>query len=79
LLSLTFLPNFWTSNDLSGYAAGDGKVVTFRDGETVDAAPVDLDDPVRSEVGAGGGWVVVDSDTDEDEDGEDDGFLSRIF
>jgi hypothetical protein len=74
------LRRYASANDLTGYAAGDGKVVTFRDGETVDGASVDLNDPVRSEVDAGGGWVVVDSDTEEDDTEEDDeGLLSRIL
>lgn len=69
------------AHNLTGYAAGDGKVVTFRDGEMVDGDSVDLHDPVRSEVGAGGGWVVVDSDIDDEDDPDEDdgGFLSRIF
>lgn len=75
----TDLQRHVSSNDLSGYAAADGKVVTFRDGEVVDGASVDLNDPVRSEVGAGGGWVIVDSDTKDEEDEEEGGFLSRIF
>jgi hypothetical protein len=78
---LVSLDSYVSDEGLTGYAAGDGKVVTFRDGETVDGASVDLSEPVRSEVGAGGGWVVVDSeaeDTEQDE-GEDDGILSRIF
>ncbi|MFP4174220.1 MAG: hypothetical protein ACLFSW_00380 [Halobacteriales archaeon] len=74
------LKRYVDANDITGYAAGGGTVVTFRDGDTVDGAPVDLDDPVRSEVDAGGGWVVVDSDADNDDAEDDgDGFLSRIF
>ena len=75
------LKRYVSRNDLTGYAVGDGKVVTFRNGETVDGAPVDLGDPIRSEVDAGGGWVVVDSDAEEngEDDGDGEGFLSRIF
>ena len=75
------LKRYVPSKDLSGYAAGDGKVVTFRDGELIDGAAVDIGDPVRSGVGAGGGWVVVDSRTkdDEQEEKDEEGILTRIF
>jgi hypothetical protein len=68
--------------ELTGYAAGKGKAVTFRNGELIDGAPVDLDESVREEVNAGGGWVVVDSDAEagtEDESEAEEGILSRIL
>ena len=75
------LKRYVPSKDLSGYAVGDGKVVTFRDGELIDGAAVDIGDPVRSGVGVGGGWVVVDSSTkdDEQEEKDEEGILTRIF
>jgi len=75
------LEDYVEANDLTGYAAGDGAAVTFRDGETVDGASVDLGEPVRTGVSAGGGWVIVDSDTDDAEEGIEDGggLLSRIL
>ncbi len=75
---LVALERYVSAEDLSGYAAGDGRVVTFRNGEFVDADSVDLAAPVRTDVGLGGGWVVVDSDAETSEE-DDEGFLSRIF
>jgi len=67
-------------NDATGYAAGDGEVVTFRGGELVDGKRVDIRSSVRADVGAGAGWVVVDASSEEERDGdESSGLLSRLF
>lgn len=75
---LVALKRYVTSGDVSGYAAGDGRVVTFRNGEIVDAASVDVGSPVRTDVGLGGGWAVVDADAETTDDA-DEGIISRIF
>jgi len=51
---------------VTGYAAGDGAVVTFVDGDLVDRKRVDIRPSVREDVGvcSGKGWVVVDADAD---------------
>jgi len=65
----------------TGYAAGDGEVITFRGGELVDGKRLDIRPSVRADVGAGAGWVVVDASSEEDKrDGaESGGLLSRLF
>lgn len=82
LPDLVSLRRYVADTEITGYAAGNGKAVTFRNGELIDGASVDLDDPVREDVNAGGGWVIVDSDAEagmEDESESEDGILSRIF
>lgn len=71
-------------HEATGYAAGNGETITFYEGNIVDRKRVDLPRAVREEVGAGEGWVVVNSDVDENEDRNNDGVekggvLSRIF
>lgn len=75
------LREYVSENEISGYAAGTHEVVTFRSGEVIDRKEVAVDPSVRKEVGAGDGWVVVDTaavDDTEDED-EEEGLLSRLF
>ena len=67
-------------HDVSGYAVGDGEVVTFRNGKIVDRKSVSVHGSVRSKVGTGDGWVIVDTDTQEEiESKNEDGLLSRFF
>ncbi|MDZ7687322.1 MAG: hypothetical protein U5J64_01135 [Halobacteriales archaeon] len=70
-------------NGVSGYAVGTHEVVTFRNGEIIDRKGVFVEPSVREEVGAGDGWVVVDSDpadeTAAEDEKEDEGILSRLF
>ncbi len=72
---------------LTGYAAGDGEVITFSDGELVDKKRVDASS-VCDGVGAGGGWVVVNTDPEPGDVGDDkkdrdekksEGILGRLF
>jgi len=76
---LVALKRYVSARDLSGYAAGDGRAVTFRNGELIDAESVDVGSPVRTDVGVGGGWVVVDADADAETSDDDGGILSRVF
>jgi|GEM_PF-2763003 len=68
-------------NDVSGYAVGDGEVITFRNGEVADRKSIEPLPSLRIDVGAGGGWVVVDSDAvgEKSTEADDDGILSRLF
>lgn len=68
-----------SENDVSGYAVGKGGVVTFRNGGFIDKRRIEVSPSVRTDVGAGGGWVVVDSDATVEENEDDDGILSRFF
>jgi hypothetical protein len=72
---------------VTGYAAGDGEVITFSDGEFADRKRVDVRRSIRADVDAGGGWVVVNTDpkTDDEKGGENGdgdesgGLLNRLF
>jgi len=75
---LVSLREYVTENDISGYAAGEEGVVTFRRGEFVEKRRVEVRPSVRTDVGAGAGWVVVDSEAST-EDNESDGFFSRFL
>ena len=75
---LSSLRQHVSENDVSGYAVGKEGVVTFRNGDFVDKRRIGVAPSVRVEVGAGAGWVVVDSDATEDDE-EQEGILSRFL
>lgn len=73
-----------SDKESTGYAAGDGVVITFQDGELVDKKRVDVRPSVRADVGVESGWVVVDADHGSGDEQEKDasgtgGLLSRIL
>lgn len=76
-----------SEEEVTGYAAGDGEVITFSDGEFADRKRVDVRRSIRADVDAGGGWVVVNTDPEIDDDSEgkksdgdeSGGLLSRLF
>ena len=60
-----------TETGATGYAVANGGVITFYDGEFADKKRLDFRRSVRTEVGAGSGWVVVDTSPDTDDATED--------
>ncbi len=69
-----------SENGVTGYAAGKKGIVTFRNGEFVEERRIEVRPSVRTDVGAGAGWVVVDSEASaENKEKTGDGFLSRFF
>ena len=67
-----------SDGEASGYAVGDYEVVTFQEGEVVDQRNAEVRPSVRTDVGVGDGWVVVETDHKKDTDGKG-SFLSRVF
>jgi len=74
------LHRYVSREEISGYVAGTHEVVTLRNGNVVDRKKVAFDPSVRSEVDAGDGWVVVDTDIKNTKSEKDEeGLLNRLF
>ncbi len=56
---------FAEDHELTGYAVGDGDVVTYRGGEPLDRKTVEIERGVETGLPESGGWVVVDTSNDE--------------
>lgn len=65
--------------EATGYAVGDGEVITFQDGELVDKKRVDVRQSVRTDADVASGWVVVDTDPGSGDEKKDAGDTGGLF